>query len=59
MRPTDEGAQPQPAPDPTYEANQGSPDAPAGGSTDPHNTLSHADSGNETENDLGEDTNDR
>jgi hypothetical protein len=34
---------------PSYERNQGVVDSPAGGSTDPHNTLSHADSGDETE----------
>lgn len=30
---------------PSYERDQGSPDAAPGGSTDPHNTLGHADSG--------------
>lgn len=32
-------------PPPSYEANQGRTDAPAGGGTDPHNTLAHEDSG--------------
>lgn len=30
---------------PSYEQNQGGPDSPPGGSSDPHNTLSHTDSG--------------
>ncbi len=32
---------------PSYERDQG-PDDPSGGSIDPHNTLGHADSGNES-----------